>query len=266
MDSCPFESVKLRSNELDLTTICKYENDFFVFGNIAKLRLDIIAYITRNLHYVVIESDYKYCVYRTPEGHTQREGYECDCHKKPYGKIWANLFMMSKCMFWKSKAQLNFYISLFPELKSKQNEIVSGVFSNEDMDYILSLRGRRRNNKYLLFASNIWVKGFEDAINYSKANKIPAYVAENLSYTDMLTKMSDSKGIIYLPKGKDTCPRFVTEAKLLGIDYIINDNVQQRYEDWFTTDNIEETINFLKGRIPMFWNTVIKYVNEEVTV
>ena len=32
-----------------------------------------------------------------------------------------------------------------------------------------------------------------------------------------------AKGLVFLPKGGDTCPRLVIEAKLLGCDIVTND-------------------------------------------
>ena len=36
-----------------------------------------------------------------------------------------------------------------------------------------------------------------------------------------------------MPLDYDTCPRVVIEAKLLGLDLILTDNVLHKDEDWF---------------------------------
>jgi hypothetical protein len=61
---------------------------------------------------------------------------------------------------------------------------------------------------------------------------------------------------VFKPTGLDTCPRYVIEAKLLGCDLELNENVQHTNEEWFTADNIDETISYLKSRKSYFWDLV----------
>jgi hypothetical protein len=72
----------------------------------------------------------------------------------------------------------------------------------------------------------------------------------------MLNALASSRGLIFLPLGKDTCPRLVIEAKLLDCELIINDNVQHATEDWF--DNKESIYTYLKQRPDVFWSEVKK--------
>ena len=64
--------------------------------------------------------------------------------------------------------------------------------------------------------------------------------------------MSTSKGLIFKPLGGDTCPRIVIEAKLLGCDLILNENVQHKDEEWFLTP--ESCLEYLKSRKDVFWS------------
>ena len=73
----------------------------------------------------------------------------------------------------------------------------------------------------------------------------------------MMEMFSKSKGFIFLPKGGDTCPRVVIEAKLLGCELILNDNVLHKDEDWFNLER-EGIIKYLKSRPNFFWNTIEK--------
>jgi glycosyltransferase involved in cell wall biosynthesis len=66
--------------------------------------------------------------------------------------------------------------------------------------------------------------------------------------------MATSEGIIYLPPGGDTCPRFIIEARMLGCDLIINENVQHKNEPWF--ENRETTIKYLRQRTKIFWSEI----------
>ena len=77
--------------------------------------------------------------------------------------------------------------------------------------------------------------------------------AENIS-KELLEKLAASKGIIFLPKGGDTCPRFTIEAKILGCDLILNENVQHKDEDWF--DTAESCLEYMYERPEAFWDII----------
>ena len=60
----------------------------------------------------------------------------------------------------------------------------------------------------------------------------------------------------FLPKGSDTCPRLVIEAKLLGCKLQLNDNVLHAKEKWFDTEDIEEIEKHLREQPKKFWDVV----------
>ena len=77
----------------------------------------------------------------------------------------------------------------------------------------------------------------------------------NLTHDEMLKKFSESKGLIFTPTQFDTCPRVTIEAKLLGCELILNDNVQHKNEEWFSKGK-NEIIDYLKSRTKFFWETI----------
>ena len=80
-------------------------------------------------------------------------------------------------------------------------------------------------------------------------------MVSDLKHKDLLRKLADSKGLIFFPKGFDTCPRITMEAKMLGCDLILNDYVQHKGEQWFN-DDIEKHI--LKKR-KLFFDKCLKF-------
>ena len=72
-----------------------------------------------------------------------------------------------------------------------------------------------------------------------------------------------SKGICFKPTALDTCPRFVIEAKTLGCELELNDNVQHLKENWFNNSSVEEMLDYLKTRRETFWNAVAPAVHEQ---
>ena len=75
----------------------------------------------------------------------------------------------------------------------------------------------------------------------------------DISYGEFLEKLSSAKGICFHPDGLDTCPRFVIEAKLLGCELELNQNVQHTNEKWFEQD-YEGMVKYLSNRKDYFWS------------
>ena len=134
--------------------------------------------------------------------------------------------------------------------------VLSSLFDEKFFSNIESLQNTVKNDKWIVLGSRSWVKGAQQSESWCKDNNLDYEVVADLSHDEMLKKLSESKGICFKPTGLDTCPRFVIEAKLLGCELELNDNVQHLNEDWFSTDDTQATINYLKNRKNHFWDLV----------
>ena len=135
-----------------------------------------------------------------------------------------------------SEGQKDHYTNLFPFLLEKSNVVLSSVFNKKTLGTIRALRegilkSKEERKKWIVLGSESWIKGFDDAKSWCKENVKDVDVLWNMSYETTLTKMAIAEGFVYLPRGKDTCPRMVIEAKLLGCTLHINDNVQHKNEE-----------------------------------
>lgn len=81
----------------------------------------------------------------------------------------------------------------------------------------------------------------------------------------MLSKLACAEGFVYLPRGGDTCPRMVIEAKLLGCEVVTNINVQHSNEKWWQSSP-DDVCDYLKGRPRVFWSIVEKYARRDLSV
>jgi hypothetical protein len=228
--------------------------DLIIFGNIAKLPLPIL---TRFKHekYLVIESDFKYCRQRSPSKCIALHG-KCDCHRT-YGRQWALFFYNAINVFYKSQAQLDIYTKHFPELKD--NAIVLGAtFSQEELATISSYRGMQKDNKYFVYNTDNWVKGTNETLQYCAQRRLPFRIIEDMPRDLFLKELAKSKGLAFLPNGLDTSPRLVLEAKILGCELILNDNVLIK-DDPILKKSPDEVIEELKTRTVKFWEAVIEY-------
>ncbi len=257
------------SSYLTLQDLEKYQDRFWVFFNIQSLDWNLIPSIIANLDYAVVEYDYKYCKWRSPEKHLSVEGEECNCHEDMRGKLYSSLLLGSKKVFWMSELQEQRYLELFPFLQDADRQVLSSVFDDEFFVKVKELRaeeGVERSDKWIVLASPSWIKGRDRALQIAEEKGYEVEEVWGLPYNDMLQKLRTSKGLLFHPLGGDTCPRVVIEAKLLGCELDLNEHVQHRDEEWFTTDNIEETESYLFAAREVFWSAIKYHMNYKPTI
>lgn len=260
---------KVNSSSPRLLSLMKQnKSDFWVFGNFDRVPESTLLFAAKNLDYSVLEYDYKYCKFRAPKRHLF-EGNSCDCEDTRKGKIVSIFLNNAKKTWWMSNQQLEHYKSKFPFLDNGKEEVLSSVFSDAELDFMCSLDTSKKDNKYVILNSKNWIKGVDDAKEYAEKNNLEYELVSGLKHDQFLIKLSKSKGMIFLPKSGDTCPRMVIEAKLLDCDLILNDNVQHKDEPWFQTK--DTILKYLRKRTERFWceteNIAIKnLISPDVTL
>lgn len=272
IESSPFNVYKLHSKDVTMELLEKGQNLFWVFGNWAQINMDIIPAIIVNMKYSIIEYDYKFCRFRSPEKHKSYTNSECDCAEGEHGNLTSAFYKGAKHLWWMSEKQMEIYHDKFPFLKEEANTVLSSVFNNATLATIKILREKSKDTEkkgWIILGSNSWIKGYEDAKKYCEDNKLEYKALWDVPYEDVLEEMSKAEGHIYLPKGNDTCPRMVIEAKLLGAKLVLNDFVQHKDEEWFNPkedgidDEITQIEQYLYSSREWFWNGVkadIEYV------
>ena len=263
--SCPFEYDKIRSQEVTMDLLEAGYEKYWVFANFAGLNSELIPTIVTNLQYTVIEYDYKFCNYRSLEKHKMTEQSDCDCHDSPTGKMVSAFMHGAKSTWWMSEKQLQLHLDRFPFYAENNPTVLSSVFDDDFFAYVNQVRasddfGKERKG-WIVLGSTSWVKGKDSAISYCEENELEYEVVWGLPYQELLEKLSKAEGLVYLPAGADTCPRLVIEAKLLGCELVLNDNVQHKDELWFSTENIYDTTAYLYAARDRFWSAVKAEIN-----
>ena len=243
---------KFIASSLSLKIMKENKDAFWIFGNFYDVSEDCLLYAIKNLNYSVLEYDYKYCKYRSPGKHIQAEG-KCDCENSRRGKVVSMFLHRSVITWWMSEGQRDKYCSLFPFL-DKSGRVLSSVFSDNTLNYIDSLDTTNKNDKWVIMNSQSWIKGVDDAVKYAEENNLEYELLWGLEHKDFLKKLAESRGLIFLPKAGDTCPRMVIEAKLLNCELVLNDNVQHKNESWFS--DRDKTMEYLRSRTRTYWNTM----------
>ena len=257
--SSPFNVFKVHSKDVTMELLEQGFEKYWIFGNFSQLNLELIPSIIGNLNYSILEYDYKYCVHRSPEKHMAAENNPCNCHNESQGKMVSTFLYGAGSLWWMSEKQEEHYHNLFPFLSEKNNRVLSSVF---DEKFFLNLRLLREKYQdqprkgWLVLGSTSWIKGYDDAITWCEENNKDFEALMGLSHVNVLEKMAQAEGFVYLPKGGDTCPRMVIEAKLLGCELHLNDNVQHTSEIWFDTDDMFDTEAYLYAARELFWNGI----------
>lgn len=249
IEKTPSSVVKLRSTETSIKQVEALKDHLWVITNYADCHPRIIQYIAENLKYVCVEYDYKVCAHRSPQLHEYVTGSPCDCDI-PERKL---LYRNAKHVFFMSEAQQSY----FEEKTGCKGSVLSSIFDIASLDIIKELRNRKIEKKehYIVVHSSSWVKGVKETVKYCVLNALHYRFLCSLGYRALLEEFAGAKGFAYHPAGWDTCPRTVIEAKLLGCELLLNDNVQHKDEDWFNGTD-EEILEYLETRPDEFWTKI----------
>lgn len=257
LETSPFEVFRIRSDKLNMALLEKGFEKYWIFGNYANMNKELIPSIVANLKYSIIEYDFKYCKYRSPEKHAECERKPCDCANEQSGKLVSAFMYGARSLFWMSEKQQQRYHKVFPFLAERPNTVISSIFSDETLASIKMFRAKKaKRSGWIVMGSPSWIKGVDDAKAFCEKNDLEYEVVWDLGHHEFLQKLAQAEGLVFLPKGGDTCPRMVIEAKLLGCKLELNDNVMHKDEVWFDTDDLLETESYLYANRQWFWNAI----------
>ena len=259
MAKCPGTHTAVNSHEVTEKILDFFGDKTWVFANTANISSEILEKISNSgINYFVSESDFKYCEHRLPQlCEVFSGGTECSCGDSDKGKMYEKFYNNAKLTFFRSESQRQLHLEAL-NLKKKNTTILSALFSEEFFKYIANLRETysTKNDGWVVSSSPSWVKGSVDSEKWCKENDKEYTKVHGKPYPEVLKLLAQSEGLCFLPKGYDTCPRLVIEAKLLGCELEINDNVLHANEDWFKADNVEEIEEHLKQQPKRFWDLV----------
>jgi glycosyltransferase involved in cell wall biosynthesis len=261
IDDCPegVDIFRINSDRVTMGTLQSAADKLWVFGNFGAINASLVPTIVANIRYVILEYDYKFCLHRSIELHEKIEGSPCDCDKRDIGKLVSAFFYGARHIFWMSAAQRDRYLSRFPFIAQRPSTVLSSVFSSKTLAEIVNLRETAVDRSgWIVLGSTSWIKGAPDAEQWCKDEQKEYEVVWNVPYFDLLKRLSRAEGFVYLPKGGDTCPRMVIEAKLLGCKIHTNGDVQHAAEPWFDTNDLDSIEIYLSERPATFWSILHK--------
>jgi glycosyltransferase involved in cell wall biosynthesis len=255
IDTCPSSVGMVNSSSLSKAFLENNKDSKFIFGNISQLSQEVVGSMADlGVDYSFVEFDYKFCKHRNPLLYNLVEGEECDYPSTRLGQMMQDFMNGASSVFFMSDEQMKIHKANLNGLKGDNLYVLSSLFGKSFFEKIESVRGKKKDNRWVVLGSQSWVKGAKESEEWCKENDLPCDVIWNISPGEFLDKLASSKGICFKPGGLDTCPRFVIEAKLLDCELELNENVQHSNEEWFTGPR-EQTIEYLKSRPGFFWET-----------
>ena len=269
IDKSPHIVQKIKSRDVTIELLEEGYQKYWIFGNFSGMNMELVPTIVANLKYSVLEYDYKYCRYRSTEKHKFSEMEDCNCHNEMSGKMISAFYYAAQSLWWMSEDQMDHYFSLFPFLEEKENTVLSSVFDDRFFLLLKELREKHKSSErtgWIVLGSNSWIKGADNASKWCEENNLQYESVWDIPYAEVLDKLAQAEGFVYLPNGKDTCPRMVIEAKLLGCKLHLNDDVQHSNELWFDTDDLFDTESYLYASREKFWNSIMMSMNWQPTL
>jgi hypothetical protein len=211
-----------------------------------------------NTTFSVVEYDFKYCALRSEAKHFLETGHVCNCEESVHGRRIENLYNKATSRYWMSDKQRYLSTKKLRFTDPTVDVILSSVFLPETIDSLKAIAKRVENNRVQDFAvlasGGSWIKGSEQTQAWCKLNNKKFSVVGNKDYASFLKELGSHKGFVFMPLDCDTCPRVVIEAKMLGMDLVLNKNVLHKDEPWFagSVDNMEQ---FLRTNAQdLFWS------------
>jgi hypothetical protein len=253
INKCPKPFFKLHSHSLTSQMATKNKDKTWVLLNWKGADIQAILTLFQNQSKIYfVEYDYKYCQFRSSHFHKLQTGKDCDCHLTQHGNMISAFYQASKHIFFMSQKQKEQYDILFPNVKLNAT-VLSSIWNEKDFQTFRDIRiNRIRNEKWAILKGGSWIKNQQATEAYAKANGLEYDLIGGLPYEQFLLELGKYKGLIFHPSGFDTCPRLVIEAKLMGLDLDLNDNVQHKDEEWFNK-SIPEIEEYLIDGPARFW-------------
>ena len=224
----------------------------WVFGNTSQMPYPLMDKL-KGITYYSLEYDLRFCTSRSLELHKINHKAPCNCLEKEYGKTIVRFLQGAKNVFWMAERQKQVY----EQHCGIENigTVLNSVLSRDSLRILDLLRIGRKPiaNQWAVYGSSSWIKGTEEALAWCKLNNKTPKILEKMAPQQFLQELAKCEGLVFLPKDSDTCPRLVLEAKMLGLNLVLNEHVLHAKESWFDSDQFE---SHLRNRSKAFWDVV----------
>lgn len=264
LQACPWKTFRLHSHSLTTELIEEASKDlYWVLGNYCMAsREGLSALVESGARYSFVEYDWKFCRVRAPRTCAKdKQGGMCPCLSTNYGAVWTQVFDHADRVFWMSEAHRSEYLSLVGRPLDPTRHLVQGsTWIPEDLDHLELLRTTRvgrHSQTWAVQGSPSWIKGTKETEQWCQSQNMPYEVLGGLPPRVFLERLSEYCGLVCHPADRDTCPRVVVEARAMGLDLHLNENVQHQGDAWWQEARTsEDVVVYLRTLPERFWERI----------
>ena len=264
--------IQIATRDLSLTHLAEHKDKIWIFGNLHALMTETfytLSEVLRTVRFFKIDFDYGYCRYRGRIPHEVLGSERCNCSTSPHGHVYREIYKLIKSKslqnFYMSQEQLDFHVADLG-LNRQKCSVLSSCFTEDFFLLINKIKSLQNNGRYAIIdGQGGWhtqAKGIPESIQYATDKKLKYDLLKTNSHKELMEQLCLYQGLIFLPIIHDTCPRITIEAKLLGLNLIINEKCQHQTEDWWQLD-ASGMEDYLRGRPKFLWDKIneLSYCN-----
>lgn len=251
--------IKLNSDKLSKEVIDKNKDAVFFISNFMLLQESVKEYLIENdVGYIIIEHDHKYLKSNDPS---------------VYDNYLSNEEGLQNIKFYKNAKFVLCQSTLHAQIIHKNlllNNLVNlkgNLWSEEDINLLQhkldnSLELSKRPNLWSILNTNNPNKGVSTAVEYCVRNNIKYNQIGSNSYSDFLSQISMSKGVVFFPKWVETFNRFCVEARVLGCKVKTSQKVGASSDGWLNLKG-QALLDKIKNEKNRIFNLYSKIINKE---
>jgi len=245
-----YEIEKLKCSEISDEQIVV--NDLFIISNFTMLSQRHKNMIMLK-KYIIYEHDHKYIKSRNPSVYPGFIAPKSELiNIEFYRKAFRVVVLSEIC---KEVIEKNLLI----------NNVVNigcSLWSKEKLDFIRSLQGGTKKQKYCIINSPNPIKGTKEAISFCKSKNLDYELIGPLPEKEILIELSKYQYFVFIPQVLETLSRITVEAKMLGCKVLTSSKlIGAASEDWFKYYGID-LLDIITNRVSKAIDTIAQLLED----
>jgi hypothetical protein len=236
--------------------------DLVVVGNAERAPTKLLRHLSDVGRHVLFEHDVRICRWRgdfpTSRDPIHALTQRCWC---PHHRF-QRLFASALGVIFLTHRQRRVY-ERNPFYRGGRNAVLGcSLFGTEFFERVAKQGAKAKSGQTVVFNSRQRIKGAREAMRYCAKNAIEPLSIRDLTPNALLDVLERSARFVYLPIALEPAGRMPVEARLLGCEVVVNENVGVAGEDWWFGAR-ETALDFLRDGPSRFWRLVESFLNHD---
>ena len=228
---------KVKTNTIGTQFLKENKDSLFIISNFFGLIPEAQEEIQK-LKYVVIAHDYKFVEHTNPALY---KDFLVPRHEIINEEFYKNALSV----ICQSGFQEKIYKKNLNDIKTIN--FSGNLWSKESFDLLELLASKSKREMVSVVKSPFPQKGVPEAIKFCIENQLDYELVHDTNYHNFLSKLSENKGLAFLPLTPETFSRIIIESKMMNIKVFTSDMVGAYHEPWFDEKGLD-LINVMKSK------------------